>query len=162
MCECIFHQVYMLSWPKSSFRFFCKVSQKNPNEFLGQPHIITNRNPRSVWTSSITAPAHVLFLFQSLMQDATLQLVSPQPSVPPGCDGFPDVSHLVDLDNLEEFRSGIFAGCPLIGVCLMFFFIIRCLVCKKSRVPLFSILQPFWDLSPPLAPPCQEMSYCGV
>ena len=28
MCECVFHQVYLLSWPKSSFRFFCNVSQK--------------------------------------------------------------------------------------------------------------------------------------
>ena len=66
-------------------------------------------------------PCHVLFLFQNLRLDGTFQLVNPQPSAPPGCDGFPDVSHLGDLDNLEEFRSGIFVGCPLIGVCLMFF-----------------------------------------
>ena len=86
-------------------------------------------------------PCHVLFLFQNLRLDGTFQLVNPQPSAPPGCDGFPDVSHLGDLDNLEEFRSGIFVGCPLIGICLMCFFIIRCLVCKKSRVQL-SLFSP--------------------
>ena len=59
--------------------------------------------------------------FQNLILDASFRVVNLQPPAPPGCDGFPDISRLGDLDNLEEFWSGIFAGCPLIGVCLMFF-----------------------------------------
>ena len=28
--------MYLLGWPKSSFRFFCNISWKNPNELFGQ------------------------------------------------------------------------------------------------------------------------------
>ena len=31
--------VLILAWPRSSFRFFCKMLWKNSNELLGQPNI---------------------------------------------------------------------------------------------------------------------------
>ena len=37
----------VLGWPKSSFRFFCNISQKNPNELFGQPNTSTSqKTPR--------------------------------------------------------------------------------------------------------------------
>ena len=31
----IYKYMYLLGWPKSSFRFFCNISWKNPNELFG-------------------------------------------------------------------------------------------------------------------------------
>ena len=31
--------ILILGWPKSSFIFFCRKLQKNPNELFGQPNI---------------------------------------------------------------------------------------------------------------------------
>jgi len=35
----LWNSLYMLGWPKSSFRFFCNILWKNPNELSGQPNI---------------------------------------------------------------------------------------------------------------------------
>ena len=32
---------YKLDWPKSSFRLFCKMLQKNQNELIGQPNVLS-------------------------------------------------------------------------------------------------------------------------
>lgn len=95
----------MLRWPKISLGFFHQILRKTRMNFWANP-ILLLTEIRALFGLPQSPPRHVLFLFQNLMLDATFQLVNPQPSVPPGCDGFPDVSHLGDLDNLESSGQG--------------------------------------------------------
>lgn len=34
-----------MSWPKSLFKFFCKIVQRNPNKLFGQPNILSREHP---------------------------------------------------------------------------------------------------------------------
>ena len=34
----------VLVWPKSSFRFFCKMLQKNPDDLFGQSNIMLKKH----------------------------------------------------------------------------------------------------------------------
>ena len=43
-----FKNRFLLSWPKSSFRLFHVILQKNLNELLGQPNILKNKQTRNV------------------------------------------------------------------------------------------------------------------
>ena len=38
----IYAYIHVLSWPKSSFRFFHTILQKNPNELFGQHNILSD------------------------------------------------------------------------------------------------------------------------
>lgn len=95
----------MLRWPKISLGFFHQILRKTRMNFWANPILLLIKIC-ALFGLPQSPPRHVLFLFQNLMLDATFQLVNPQPSVPPGCDGFPDVSHLGDLDNLESSGQG--------------------------------------------------------
>lgn len=125
---------------KSFIGVFSSHLKKNLNEFWGQPRIITNRNPCSVWTSSITA-LPCPFSFPESQARWYISVGQPADFSSswlwwfPRClsFGWPRQLGRVPVRDLCRLSS----HWNLSDV----FFIIRCLVCKKSRVQL-SLFSP--------------------
>ena len=68
--------MYVLGWPKSLFRFFCKMLWKNLNELFGQPNIIV-----------CISPCIMCFPGPQKCHQSLLQISEPLPCLlgPPAC-----------------------------------------------------------------------------
>ena len=63
--------IYVLGWPKSSFRFFCKMLRKNLNKFFGQPNLIV-----------CISPCIMCFPAPQRCNQSLLQIAEPHPTPP--------------------------------------------------------------------------------